>query len=51
MAKYRTVNGKKFKVTVVPMDYTPTKLVINVKPSLKASNGKVDPTMVPATHR
>jgi hypothetical protein len=50
--EYRTVNGKKFKVTVVPMDYKPSKNTIGVKcGEIRLSNGKVDPTLVPGTHR
>lgn len=50
--EYRTVNGKRFKVTVVPTDYKPTKNTIGVKcGEIRLSNGKVDPTLVPATHR
>lgn len=54
MAKknYRVINGKKFLVTVVPTVYTPTPNTINSKAGkVKLSNGKVDPTMIPASHK
>jgi hypothetical protein len=52
MAKYRTVNGKKFKLTVLPSEYKPTPLTIVSKAGkVRLSNGKVDPTMIPASHR
>jgi sRNA-binding protein len=50
--EYRTVNGKKFKVTVLHSEYKPTPLTIVSKAGkVRLSNGKVDPTMIPGTHR
>jgi hypothetical protein len=51
---YRVVNGKRkrFTVTVVPTDYTPTPNTIGYKCGrVKNSNGKVDPTMILASHK
>ncbi len=50
--KYRIINGRKFKVTVVPTEYKASPNTIGVKcGEIRLSNGKVDPTLVPATHR
>jgi hypothetical protein len=49
---YRYINGKRFKITVVPTDYTPTPNTIGYKCGrVKNSNGKVDPTMILASHK
>lgn len=49
---YRYINGKRFKITVVPTDYKASPNTIGVKcGEIRLSNGKVDPTLVPATHK
>jgi hypothetical protein len=51
---YRVVNGKRkrFTMSVVATDYKPTANTIGVKcGEIRLSNGKVDPTLVPASHK
>ena len=51
MNNTRIINGKKFKVTVLASEYRPTKVRINGVRRTRLSNGKVDLTMVPASHK
>ena len=51
---YRVVNGKRkrFVMQTVATEYTATRNVIGVKcGEIRLSNGKVDPTLVPGSHK
>ena len=51
MNNTRIINGRTFKVTTIASEYRPTKPKMKGVRVTRLTNGKVDLTLIPASHK